>query len=120
MSLDSKGRSLEGCKNYRMNLPANIPARDFWSVIVYDSLTHLIIHTDQLWPSVFSKCKSLIINEDGSVTTNFGPEILAGDARNWIKTVPGREWIMILRLYGPLEEWFNKTWRPGEIEEMKE
>jgi hypothetical protein len=22
----------------------------------------------------------------------------------------------MLRLYGPLEPWFDKTWRPGEIE----
>jgi hypothetical protein len=25
-------------------------------------------------------------------------------------------WNTILRLYGPLEPWFDKTWRPGEIE----
>jgi hypothetical protein len=23
------------------------------------------------------------------------------------------------RLYGPLEPWFDKTWRPGEIEEVQ-
>jgi hypothetical protein len=26
-------------------------------------------------------------------------------------------WNTILRLYSPLESWFNKTWRPGEIEQ---
>ena len=26
-----------------------------------------------------------------------------------------RELSLILRLYGPLEPWFDKTWRPGEI-----
>jgi hypothetical protein len=25
-------------------------------------------------------------------------------------------WNTVLRLYGPLESWFDKTWRPGEIE----
>ena len=34
----------------------------------------------------------------------------------WMQTVPGHCWNTILRLYGPLEPWFNKTWRPGEIE----
>ena len=29
--------------------------------------------------------------------------------------MPGKGWFMILRLYGPLEPWFDKTWRPGEI-----
>jgi hypothetical protein len=27
--------------------------------------------------------------------------------------------IAILRLYGPLEPWFKKTWQPGEIELAK-
>jgi hypothetical protein len=34
---------------------------------------------------------------------------------NWVETIPGKGWFMILRLYGPLEPWFDKTWRPGEI-----
>ena len=38
---------------------------------------------------------------------------------NWVQTIPGKGWFMILRLYGPLEPWFNKTWRPGEIELVK-
>jgi hypothetical protein len=26
---------------------------------------------------------------------------------------------VILRMYGPLEPWLNKTWRPSEIELQK-
>ncbi len=37
---------------------------------------------------------------------------------NWVKTIPGKQWYMILRLYYPLETWFNKEWKPGEIEEL--
>jgi hypothetical protein len=33
-----------------------------------------------------------------------------------VQTIPGSGWFMILRLYGPLEPWFDKTWQPGEIE----
>ena len=36
-----------------------------------------------------------------------------------VQTVPGKGWNVILRLYGPLEPWFDKTWRPGEIEKVK-
>ena len=25
-------------------------------------------------------------------------------------------WNVILRLYGPLEAWFDKSWKPGEFE----
>jgi hypothetical protein len=41
------------------------------------------------------------------------------EQRNWIQTVPGKGWFTILRLYGALEPWFDRTWRPGEIELVK-
>jgi hypothetical protein len=50
------------------------------------------------------------------VDVYFGPEPPAGKESNWIQTIPGRGFDVILRLYGPLESWFTKTWRPGEIE----
>ena len=53
---------------------------------------------------------------DGSVDVFFVPKAPAGMENNWVQTIPGKGWFMILRLYGPLEPWFNKTWRPGEIE----
>ena len=58
----------------------------------------------------------LITNADGSVDLYFGPKAPAGKEANWIQTVPGEGWFAYLRLYGPLERWFDKTWRPGEIE----
>jgi hypothetical protein len=45
----------------------------------------------------------------------FGPRAPEVKENNWIQTVPGKGWFAILRLYGPLEPWFEKTWRPGEI-----
>jgi hypothetical protein len=47
------------------------------------------------------------------------PSAPAGKEANWAATVPGKGWFAILRLYGPLDAWFDKTWRPGEIEEVK-
>ncbi len=38
---------------------------------------------------------------------------------NWVQTVPGKGWNTIFRLYGPLESWFDQTWKPGEIELVK-
>jgi hypothetical protein len=33
-----------------------------------------------------------------------------------IQTVPSEGWFTILRLYSPLEPFFDKSWRPSEIE----
>ena len=53
---------------------------------------------------------------NGDTVIHFGPSRPDGDDLNWLQTLPDKGWFTILRLYGPLEPWFDKTWRPGEIE----
>lgn len=114
--VDSNGNPLDGGKNYRLHLPPNVPVKDFWSVILYDNQTRSMLQNNQDWPAVSSQTKGLQTNADGSVDVYFGPKAPAGKEHNWIETVPGRTWNTLLRLYGPLQPWFDKTWRPGEIE----
>jgi hypothetical protein len=75
-----------------------------------------MLQTDQQFPSIGSEAKGLQKNADGSVDIYLGPKAPAGKEGNWVQTVPGKSWNTLLRLYGPLEPWFDKTWRPGEIE----
>jgi hypothetical protein len=113
---DAAGRYLDGGETYCLHLPPNIPAKDFWSILVYDPQTRSMLQTDQQFPSVSSQTESLVLIPDGSVDVYFGPETRAATESNWIQTIPGKGWYVGLRLYGPLESWFDKTWRPGDIE----
>ncbi len=115
-ALDAKNQPLDGGKNYRLRLPPNVPAKTFWSVILYSAQTRSMIQTNAQFPSVSSQNRGLQKNADGSVDVFFGPQAPAGKESNWVQTVPGQTWFTILRLYGPLEPWFKRTWRPGEIE----
>jgi hypothetical protein len=115
---DSEGNSLYGDRNYKLHLPADLPACRFWSVIVYDSETRQIIISDQPWPSVYSSCSKLVINHNGSVDVWFGPKAPPYKENNWIQTIQGKEWYSILRLYDLLESWLDKRWRPRELVEV--
>jgi hypothetical protein len=116
--VDAKGNPLDGSKTYRLHMPPNIPAKEFWSFTVYDNQTRSMLQTDQEFPAVGSLTKGLLVNADGSVDVYFGPKAPVGKENNWVQTIPGKGWNTLLRLYSPLEPWFNKTWRPGEIEPM--
>lgn len=114
--VDARGNPLDGGKTYRLRVLPAAPVKDFWSAIVYDNQTRSMLQTDQAFPQVSSLDKGLVVNADGSVDVYFGPEAPSGMAPNWIQTIPGKGWNMLFRLYGPLEPWFEKTWRLSEIE----
>ena len=58
-------------------------------------------------------------NADGSYDIYFAPKAPKGFENNWLATLLGKGWFVGLRMYGPLELWIEKTWRPSEIELVK-
>jgi len=111
---DVDGEYLDGGKSYKVHLPAGVPAQDFWSLVVYDNQTRSMLQTEQQYTSA-GRQRGVQANADGSYDIWFGPEAPTGKESNWIQTIPGKGWSVILRLYGPLETWFDQTWRPGEV-----
>lgn len=114
--LDADGNPLDGSKTYKVNVPPNVPAKDFWSFTIYDNQTRSMLQTDERFPGIDNNKSGIMQNSDGSYDIYFGPKAPQGKKNNWVQTVPGKGWNTIFRLYGPLEPWFNKTWRPGEVE----
>ena len=117
---DADGDPLDGAKTYRLTLPADIPAARFWSVTLYDNQTRSMLETPQRFPRAGSQSyptPAATAADDGTTTITFGPERPADlPEGNWIQTTEGKGWFPILRLYSPLAPFFDKSWRPGEIE----
>ena len=114
---DADGDFLDGASAYRLHVPSTVPINNFWSVVVYDSLSRSELQNGQEFPSV-SQYGDPTVSADGSVDIYFSPEMPQGQEKNWIRTVPGRGWFPIFRFYGPLEPFFDKTWKLNDIEKL--
>ena len=115
---DSDGSPLVGEKNYKLNLPPNIPAANFWSVTLYEAENASGLANGQPFPSLGSRDKPAQ-NTNGSTDLYLGPQAPDGKASNWLATVPGRGYFAILRLYSPTEPAIDKSWKPGDIEKVQ-
>jgi len=120
---DSERNPFDGGKTYKVTLPKGIPEANFWSLTLYDNQTRSMLDTPQRYPRAGSQSypsPAAEANADGSTTIYFSPSQPEGIARgNWIQTMPNKGWFIILRLYSPLEPFFTKQWRAGEIELVK-
>jgi len=122
--LDADKNYFDGSKTYRVTLPKDIPESNFWSLTLYDNQSRSMLDTPQRHPRAGSQSypsPAAEANADGSTTVYFSPKQPEGvKVGNWVQTMPGKGWFTILRLYSPLEPFFDKSWRPGEIEEVRE
>jgi hypothetical protein len=114
---DANGDLLDGGRTYRLHVDANPPAKNFWAVDVYDTQTRsLLVVPSTPYPAVASNDGTIQANEDGSYDLYFGPTAPEGKESNWVETIPGKAWFQLFRIYGPLEPWFDQTWRLNEFE----
>ena len=114
---DSNGDLLDGGRSYRLHVDANPPAKNFWAVDVYDTQTRSLLQVPStIWPALASNSGNLQANDDGSFDLYFGPTAPPGKESNWVETIPGKSWFQLFRIYGPLQEWFDQTWKLNEFE----
>jgi hypothetical protein len=118
--VDANKQPLDGARTYKVTLPKDIPEANFWSFTLYDNMSRSMLDTPQRFPRAGSQSfpsPAAEASADGSTTVYFGPTQPANVKRgNWIQTMPNKGWFVIFRLYGPLEPFFTKAWRPSEVE----
>ena len=116
--VDGSGANLSGGSSYRLPMPRDIPAANFWSVTLYEAENGSGLANGQPFPSLGSRDMP-VQNADGSTDLHLGPTAPAGKERNWLATVPGRGYFVVLRLYGPTAAAIDKSWKPGDIEKVQ-
>jgi hypothetical protein len=116
---DRDGNWLSGDNSYRLRVPANPPAKGFWSVTAYDEDTRQMPVTEQGRPDISSRKTDIVKNTDGSVDIYFGPKAPQGKEANWVQTNSGKGWFAYFRFYGPTEAFFDKSWALPDIEKVE-
>ncbi|MEE1806915.1 DUF1214 domain-containing protein [Streptomyces sp. BE133] len=114
---DSDGQDLDGGRNYRLTVTADVPVSQYWSLVVYSSDTHTFLpNSTQLSRSSLNP--DLVTNEDGTVDLYFGPQAPTGQDSNWLPTLNGTGFEVMFRLYGPKDAFTDKTWALPDIQRL--
>jgi hypothetical protein len=116
---DKDGNWLDGANTYRLHVSPEAPAKQFWSLTIYDVDTRSLVQNRQQIADRSSRQPDLVLNADGSVDLYVGPTAPKGFEKNWIPSVAGRAWFAYFRLYAPTEGHFNRTWTLSDIEKVK-
>jgi hypothetical protein len=115
---DKDGRTFDGSKSYRLDVPANVPVTQYWSATVYDRGTHALIR-EMPRSGRGSQSPGLQANPNGTISLYFGPRAPVGKDANWVPTNPNGQFEVLFRFYGPGPALSDKTWRLPDIEEVK-
>jgi hypothetical protein len=116
---DKDGDPLDGSSQYKLHLPAPIPAALYWSVTVYNPADGTLPQTSQPFPSrnLYDKPQS---NADGSVDIYFGPKKPSNvSEKNWLQTLTGRAFMVSIRLYGAETAYYDQTWKPDDVVKLQ-
>jgi hypothetical protein len=116
---DADGDYLTGERTYRLHLPSNPPTKLFWAVTLYNPQYGTMVDNGQPFPSINSMNK-IAQNADKSYDLYFGPKLPDGvPESNWIKTNPGKGFLVALRLYGPTHAFYDQSWVPDDVVVVK-
>ncbi|EHK65467.1 DUF1254 domain-containing protein [Achromobacter arsenitoxydans] len=116
---DKDGNFLEGGHTYKLRLPPDPPASLFWAVTAYNITDGTMPETGQLLPST-NGYYDIPKQPDGSLEIWFGPQKPEGVAdAAFIQTIPGRNFLATVRLYGTEDAFYDQTWKPDDLVKTK-
>lgn len=115
---DASGAFLDGGKNYKLTVPQPVPGKLFWSVTIYDTATRSQVQTDQGKAALRSLFELKDVPANVPLDLYVGPTAPKGNESRWIKTTPGHGWFAYIRIYGPEQAAFDKSWKPGDFEQV--
>jgi len=115
LARDKSGAPLLGGESYTLTVPANVPAKQFWSVLVYDQATASYIRGANTIGLASSESPQM--NDDGSCTLYFGPKLL-NDGVNYLPTDNAENYFLLFRFYGPTESYNNNGWMLDDMKKL--
>jgi len=113
---DKDGNLMNGKDTYKLTVPTDTPAKDFWSVIVYSMRTKGFVDGVDRVGLASRQIDQMKKNADGSVDVYFAPKAPEGLENNWIPT--GEDFFLLFRLYGPDKPLFERSWKLGDVEKV--
>jgi len=116
--VDENEEWLDGSNTYEILIPANAPVKDFWSIAVYNNKTRTLINNQQ-GNAVVNNKGEMTVEADGSVKVFVGPKAPGGYENNWVQSNTTEGFFVYFRLYGPLEAYYDKSWKMPDIKRVK-
>ena len=120
---DSEHNTLDGSETYRLHVPADVPAKDFWSITLYDPISRSLLQGTGSDDVTIDSNKELIQNADGSYDLFVGPDDSKIPEKyrgtpNFAATNPDKGLMVYFRFFGPLDPFFDKTWQLESFEKI--
>ena len=116
--MDANKDYFNGAKTYKVTLPPNIPAKNFWSFTVYDNQTRSMLRTPQRFPRAGSQSyptPAAVANSDGSTTIYFAPSKPEHVSRGWLRSARPLVFYPQIEFHGELKAPISRLfiWEKG-------
>jgi hypothetical protein len=114
---DASGQYLNSAFDYVLNVPANPPAEQFWSVTAYNAKTRAMVYTDR---KDVSSRQDLFVAPDGATPVYPSSNCAAMPYLQNCADISGQGDVFVyFRTYAPTQAYFDKTWTLPDFQRLE-